>query len=210
MIKIYIRTYDKLAKHMKILETVFIKNVDVSRISFPEFVYGRHVLSNYIKGKFSSPSLYHMTSNIEDLLDVNTIDKFIIDRNGNIFATPSSYLYIVEEFMPSMIELRFAKNIIPDELFILYKLKKKGKLSRGICNLVFLHICKLYFKDAKKLICKNCHSEKNKNNECTNCCNICGKNTTDKILCRGCKIFHICSTCNIRYKYCYPCIDEEL
>ena len=193
----YIRTYDRLAKHTGVLDLCIIEHIP--NISLPHDIYGYGVVQVYIdKRPFPNRTFDH-TETSDILVHSCPGDKFIITKNGYIFGTPTSRLYIKYENLiaRSLSELR-EKIIIFDELVLIHKLKKKIKLPRIIWNLILLEICKLYLEDPVDYNCKICNRDKDYYSNCPRCdyCQLCSNLSHGEPFCRTCVETRLCKACD--------------
>lgn len=199
----YILIYDALTRMMGIIDLIFICKASIPPQNFGgyKYLYGPYITVLGIFGDKDNTHDCYQTNNILVLNESPIRDKFIINRNGEIFATPTSklmeFFYLEkkdadydnfsDEFDDNIIYYKPGINLFSKCIRAVFLIKKKYNLPRPIAHLIILKLCSLHFNNTDKYYCSNCEEFKG-NKLCSTCysCDICGT-TVANIMCYTCK-----------------------
>jgi hypothetical protein len=123
------------------------------------------------------------SDNIGDINTVPDYAKFILDKNLDIYATPTSELFyshfylmvdnysfesFAEEFIENKVISISRPELLTREIFTIIMCLKIFKVPHFVVKLILIELCKLNFKDADDYYCNKCNTLK-----IDGCCTYC-------------------------------------
>lgn len=224
----YIEIYDRLTKIMGIVELIYVKKQAISINDFGDYnyIFGPYLAKSCVFNDEANAYSFYKTNDVAKINEFPNYYKFIANRNGEVFTTPTGnliqhYFLKIDNFSSARDYSNFYEEIedrvldLDDKEFFskciraVFLIKKKYKLPRPIANIIILKLCIVHFQNTEKYYC-DCDEFIGYSDVCENCdvCSNCGTITDYKNYCRSCQM-QVCNDCYTG-EYCEECDDEEI
>ena len=152
------------------LKLVLIHKIHQALFCNKDYIFGPYLANLYINGSDKIFYDYYSTNRISEINEFPNYYKFIANRKGEIFATPTGemvkYYYLetgefkhdhFSSFIKTINIIDFIdKNLFSKCIKAVFLLKKKYKLPRFITYKIILNLCVLCVCYTEKYYCLIC------------------------------------------------------